>query len=84
MLPNFCKHLWQKLTRCCYISLTSVKAKVGDDGDTEDDIKTAFQEYDIDHDGYITKDEMVEVSSHQNVTNCTCTKFRKIFNRKQY
>ena len=42
---------------------TSFKAKVGDDGDTEDDIKTAFQEYDIDHDGYITKDEMVEVSS---------------------
>merc|ERR1712227_54871 len=39
---------------------TSFKAKVGDDGDTEDDIKTAFQEYDIDHDGYITKDEMVE------------------------
>ena len=41
----------------------SFKAKVGDDGDTEDDIKIAFQEYDIDHDGYITKDEMVEVSS---------------------
>ena len=40
---------------------TSFKAKVGDDGDTEDDIKTAFQEYDVDHDGYITKDEMVEV-----------------------
>jgi len=39
---------------------TSFKAKVGDDGDTEDDIKIAFQEYDIDHDGYITKDEMVE------------------------
>ena len=42
---------------------TSFKAKVGDDGDTEEDIKTAFQEYDIDHDGYITKDEMVEVSN---------------------
>ena len=42
---------------------TSFKAKVGDDGDTEDDIKTAFQEYDVDHDGYITKDEMVEVGN---------------------
>ena len=41
----------------------SFKAKVGDDGDTEDDIKTAFQEYDVDHDGYITKDEMVEVGN---------------------
>jgi len=38
----------------------SFKAKVGDDGDTEDDIKIAFREYDIDNDGYITKDEMVE------------------------
>ena len=28
----------------------SFKAKVGEDGDTEDDIKTAFQEYDIDND----------------------------------
>jgi calmodulin len=40
---------------------TSFKAKVGDDGDTEDDIKMAFREYDIDNDGYITKDEMIEV-----------------------
>jgi len=38
----------------------SFKARIGDDGDTEDDIKTAFREYDIDNDGYITKDEMVE------------------------
>ena len=45
----------------------SFKAKVGEDGDTEDDIKTAFREYDIDNDGYITKDEMAEVSIIQNV-----------------
>ena len=45
---------------------TSFKAKVGEDGDTEDDIKTAFREYDIDNDGYITKDEMAEVRSRIN------------------
>ena len=44
---------------------TSFKAKVGDDGDTEDDIKVAFREYDVDNDGYITKDEMVEVTIKQ-------------------
>jgi len=37
----------------------SFKAKVGEDGDTEADIKTAFREYDKDNDGYITKDEMM-------------------------
>ena len=39
----------------------SFKAKVGEDGDTEADIKTAFREYDKDNDGYITKDEMMGV-----------------------
>ena len=33
---------------------------VDDDG-TEDEIKEAFQDYDINGDGYITKDEMVQV-----------------------
>ena len=37
------------------------KAKVGEEGETEAEIKTAFKEYDLDGDGYITKDEMVEV-----------------------
>lgn len=36
------------------------KAKVGEEGETEAEIKTAFKEYDLDGDGYITKDEMVE------------------------
>ena len=42
---------------------TSFKTKVGEDGDTEDDIKAAFRKYDTDNDGYITKDEMIEVIS---------------------
>ena len=42
----------------------SFKAKVGEDGDTEADIKTAFREYDKDNDGYITKDEMMGVRNH--------------------
>ena len=42
----------------------SFKAKVGEDGDTEADIKTAFREYDKDNDGYITKDEMMGVRRH--------------------
>ena len=42
----------------------SFKAKVGEDGDTEADIKTAFREYDKDNDGYITKDEMMGVRKH--------------------
>jgi len=36
------------------------KAKIGEEGETEAEIKTAFKEYDLDGDGYITKDEMVE------------------------
>ena len=39
----------------------SFKAKVDEEDDTEDDIKSAFKTYDIDGDGYITKDEMVTV-----------------------
>ena len=39
----------------------SFKARVDDDDESEDEIKTAFQSYDIDGDGYITKDEMVKV-----------------------
>lgn len=39
----------------------SFKARVDDDDESEDEIKTAFQSYDIDGDGYITKDEMVTV-----------------------
>ena len=46
----------------------SFKAKVGDEGETEADIKTAFREYDLDDDGYITKDEMVEVRQRGCVT----------------
>ena len=42
------------------------KAKVGEEGETEAEIKTAFKEYDLDGDGYITKDEMVEVRKLQN------------------
>ena len=40
------------------------KANVNDveDDGTEDEIKEAFQDYDINGDGYITKDEMVQVS----------------------
>lgn len=37
------------------------KGRVGAEGETEEDIKVAFREYDLDNDGYITKDEMVEV-----------------------
>jgi len=36
------------------------KAKVGDEGETEEDIRTAFREYDLDNDGFITQEEMVE------------------------
>ena len=38
------------------------KAKVGEEGETEAEIKTAFKEYDLDGDGYITKDEMMKVA----------------------
>ena len=38
------------------------KASVGEDGeDTEDDIKQAFKDYDTNGDGYITKEEMMQV-----------------------
>lgn len=37
----------------------SFKAKVDEEDDTEEDIQSAFKTYDIDGDGYITKDEMV-------------------------
>ena len=47
----------------------SFKAKVDEEDDTEEDIKTAFKTYDIDGDGYITKDEMVTVKT------CSVAKF---------
>ena len=38
------------------------KATVNEDGDdTEEEIKQAFKDYDRDGDGYITKDEMMNV-----------------------
>ena len=49
-LSNFMK-LWQQF-----------KATVNEDGDdTEEEIKQAFKDYDRDGDGYITKDEMMNV-----------------------
>ncbi len=39
----------------------SFKARVDEEDESEEEIKTAFQSYDIDGDGYITKDEMVTV-----------------------
>jgi Ca2+-binding EF-hand superfamily protein len=41
----------------------SFKARVDDDDESEDEIRTAFRSYDIDGDGYITKDEMVTVKT---------------------
>ena len=38
------------------------KAKVEDEDEDEEEIKSAFRAYDINGDGYITKDEMVQVS----------------------
>ena len=50
-LPSFMK-LWQKF-----------KESVSEDGDdTEEEIKKAFKDYDVNGDGYITKDEMMNVS----------------------
>lgn len=37
------------------------KAKVEDEDEDEEEIKSAFRAYDINGDGYITKDEMVQV-----------------------
>lgn len=38
------------------------KESVTEDGeDTEEEIKSAFKDYDVDGDGYITKDEMMKV-----------------------
>ena len=49
-LSNFMK-LWQQF-----------KSTVNEDGDdTEEEIKQAFKDYDRDGDGYITKDEMMNV-----------------------
>ena len=48
-LSQFLK-LWQQF-----------KASVSEDGDTEEDIQSAFKDYDVDGDGYITKDEMMRV-----------------------
>ena len=41
------------------------KANVLEGEETEDEIKSAFKDYDINGDGYITKDEMISVSSNQ-------------------
>ena len=50
-LPHFML-LWQKF-----------KESVSEDGDdTEEEIKKAFKDYDVNGDGYITKDEMMNVS----------------------
>jgi Ca2+-binding EF-hand superfamily protein len=39
------------------------KASVNEDGDaTEEEIKTAFRDYDVNGDGYITRDEMMQAS----------------------
>ena len=43
-------HLWKDF-----------KAKVEDEDEDEEEIKSAFRAYDINGDGYITKDEMVQV-----------------------
>ena len=49
-LTRFMK-LWQQF-----------KASVSEDGeDTEEEIKSAFKDYDVNGDGYITKDEMMKV-----------------------
>ena len=49
-LPSFMK-LWQKF-----------KESVSEEGDdSEEEIKNAFKDYDVDGDGYITKDEMMKV-----------------------
>jgi Ca2+-binding EF-hand superfamily protein len=39
----------------------SFKCNVLSNDDTEDEIRRAFQEYDVNGDGYITKDEMIKV-----------------------
>ena len=50
-LGSFMK-LWQKF-----------KESVSEEGDdSEEEIKLAFKDYDVDGDGYITKDEMMKVA----------------------
>jgi Ca2+-binding EF-hand superfamily protein len=39
------------------------KSSVTTEGETEEEIRSAFRDYDIDGDGYITKDEMIQVRS---------------------
>ncbi len=38
------------------------KASMSEEDDTEEYIHTAFKSYDVDGDGYITKEEMVQVT----------------------
>ena len=46
------------------------KAKVEDEDEDEEEIKSAFRAYDINGDGYITKDEMVQVGYTSRALGC--------------
>ena len=46
------------------------KAKVEDEDEDEEEIKSAFRAYDINGDGYITKDEMVQVRHNDGLKGC--------------
>ena len=46
------------------------KAKVEDEDEDEEEIKSAFRAYDINGDGYITKDEMVQVRHKDGQRGC--------------
>ena len=46
------------------------KAKVEDEDEDEEEIKSAFRAYDINGDGYITKDEMVQVRVISDLSAC--------------
>ena len=51
--------LWQKF-----------KESVSEEGDdSEEEIKKAFKDYDVNGDGYITKDEMMNVSRLKDMIN---------------